>query len=88
MPLEVDVYSKPDCCLCDEAKDVLRRVQADQPFVLREVDIESDPELMARYGEEIPVVFVAGRKAFKYRVDEAELRRKLARAAAREELSP
>lgn len=88
MPLQVDVYSKPDCCLCDEAKDVLRRVQADQPFVLREVDIESDPELMARYGEEIPVVFVAGRKAFKYRVDEAELRHKLARAAAREERSP
>jgi glutaredoxin len=77
--LRVEIYSKRDCCLCDEAKAVLDRVRADVAFELVEVDIEGDAELMERYRTEIPVVFVDGRKAFKYRVDEAELRRRLAR---------
>jgi len=75
----VEIYSKRDCCLCDQAKAVLDRVRAEVPFELVEVDIEGDAELMERYRTEIPVVFVGGRKAFKYRVDEAELRRRLAR---------
>jgi glutaredoxin len=75
----VEIYSKRDCCLCDQAKAVLDRVRAEVPFELVEVDIEGNPELMARFRTEIPVVFVGGRKAFKYRVDETELRRRLAR---------
>ena len=51
-------------------------------FDLVEVDITGDPELEAEYREQIPVVFVAGRKAFKYRVDAAELRRRLAAATS------
>ena len=81
----VEILSKPDCCLCDEAKAVLLRVRSELPFELVETDITDptrDPALCARYATEIPVVFVDGRKAFKFRVDEAELRRKLARAGA------
>ena len=77
--LRVEIYSKRDCCLCDEAKAVLDRVRAEVPFELVEVDIEGDAQLMERFRTEIPVIFVGGRKAFKYRVDEAELRRRLAR---------
>ncbi len=73
----VEIYSKAGCCLCDEAKAVLDRVRADIPFDLQEIDIESDAELLRRYGEQIPVVFIGGFKAFKFRVDETELRRKL-----------
>lgn len=73
----VEIYSKADCCLCDDAKAVLDKVRADIPFDLQEIDIESDPELLRRYGAQIPVVFIGGFKAFKFRVDEAELRRKL-----------
>ncbi len=79
----VELYTKSGCCLCDEAKEVLRRVQADTPFELREIDIGADAALLDRYGEQIPVVFVGGFKAFKFRVDETELRRKLARTGAR-----
>ena len=75
--MKVELYGAPDCCLCDEAKAVLARVAADVPFELVLVDIAGDPALTVRFGQEIPVVFVNGRKAFKYRVDEAELRRKL-----------
>lgn len=80
--IRVDVYSKRDCCLCDEAKAVLLRVRQDVPFELAEVDIESSPELTAAYGERIPLVFIDGRLAFKFRVDEATLRRRLAAARA------
>jgi glutaredoxin len=77
--LRVEIYTKRDCCLCDEAKEVLARVRTDVPFELAEIDIETDPALMERFRTEIPVIFVGGRKAFKYRVDEQELRRRLAR---------
>ena len=36
-----------------------------------------DDELEAAYREQIPVVYVSGRKAFKYHVDVAELHRRL-----------
>lgn len=79
--MRVEIYGKAGCCLCDEAKVVLERVQARVPFDLAYVDIAADPALLARWGTEIPVVFIDGRKAFKYRVDEAELVRKLERAS-------
>ncbi len=48
-------------------------------FDLREIDIESSPEIYATYKERIPLVFIDGRLAFKFRVDAGELRRRLAR---------
>ena len=54
-------------------KAVIRRTAETIPLHLEEVDISSDPELEARYGLEIPVLLVNGRKAAKYRVTEQEL---------------
>jgi len=70
------------CHLCDEAHEVLEEVRAEVGFDLVQVDITGDPELEAEYREQIPVVFVAGRKAFKFRVDPGELRRRLAAATS------
>jgi len=81
-PIEITLYGKADCCLCDQAKQVLRRVAAAYPAALREVDIMADPALQDRFGAEVPVVFVEGRKAFKFRIPERELRRRLDRALA------
>jgi hypothetical protein len=78
-PIEIILFGKAECCLCDEAKGVLRRVAASYPAALREVDILTDPELEVRFREEVPVVYVEGRKAFKFRVPEGELRRRLDR---------
>ncbi len=78
--IEVTIYSKPDCHLCEEAKAVLHRAQRQVPFALREINIEEDAEAYAAYKEQIPVIFVAGKKAFKYRVSEDELLRRLKRA--------
>ena len=76
---EVVVYSKPDCCLCDEAKSLLRKLAAKHRFAWREVNILEDPETYEKYKNEIPVVFINGRKAFKYRIDEDDFVRRLRR---------
>jgi len=76
----VTLYTRVGCHLCDVAKDVLEQVRSERPFELETVDIDTDPELVRLYGEEVPVVAVDGRKAFKYRVDAAALRDRLDRA--------
>jgi glutaredoxin len=77
--VKVDIYSRPGCHLCDEAKEVIERVGRRVAFTLRVINIETDPELEKKYGEEIPVVFVNGMLAFKYRVDDAEFEKKVKR---------
>jgi glutaredoxin len=47
-------------------------------FEWKEVDVDSDGELRRKFNDEVPVVFIDGRKAFKYRMDEREFMRKLA----------
>ena len=76
---EVTIYSKPGCHLCDVAKDVLLKVQCQEPFTLREINIEEDEATREAFKESIPVILIAGRKAFKFRVDERELLERLRR---------
>jgi glutaredoxin len=76
---EVLVYSRPRCHLCDVVKDTLRSLEKQGTFTWREVDIDPDPELKKLYGESVPVVFIDGRKAFKYHMSEADFLRRLER---------
>ncbi len=46
---------------------------------IRRVEIDGDPALEAQFGIEVPVLFVNGRKAFKYRCTARELRKRLER---------
>ena len=82
MSVEVRMMTAAGCHLCDEAHDLLEAARAELGFDLVEVDITGDPDLEAEYREQIPVVYVAGRKAFKYRVDPAELRRRVVAATS------
>lgn len=77
--ITVEIYSKEGCHLCDEAKIVLLKIQKKIPFELSEVDIKSSRDLFETFKEQIPVVFINGRKAFKFKVVEAELEKKLSR---------
>lgn len=58
---------------------VLRKVQASLPFILREVNILEDRTLFEKFKEEIPVIYVDSKRAFKYRVDEKKLIAQLTR---------
>ncbi len=75
---EVIVYSRKGCHLCDVVKETLAQVEGDADFRWREVDIDTDPELRQRYNDEVPVVFIDGRKAFKYQMDRKQFLRALA----------
>ena len=58
MSIEVTLYGRPDCRLCDHARAALLGFDGVE---LREVDIESDEGLFAAMLERIPVVEVGGR---------------------------
>jgi len=75
--IALTIYSRPGCHLCDEMKAVVHTVAQSVPVTLEEIDISTDPGLEARYGLEIPVLMVEGKKAAKYRIGEGELRRML-----------
>ncbi len=69
--------TKNDCSLCDIAKAVVEKVLADFPAQMALTDIESDPELLERYREKIPVILINGEENFVYKVHETTLRKKL-----------
>lgn len=77
--LQVVLYGRDGCCLCDDARVILQRVQAAHPFALTEVDIDGDERLLHAYLERIPVVTIDGQEVFELFVNEPELTRRLTR---------
>jgi glutaredoxin len=73
----VTVYSKPDCHLCVDAVEVLRGLQREFDFDLRELDITADEELHRAYFERIPVIALDGEELCEYFVQEALVRERL-----------
>jgi thiol-disulfide isomerase/thioredoxin len=72
--IALTLYSRQGCHLCDEMNAVVERVvrSAPAPVTIEVIDISTDPELETRYGLEIPVLVVNGKKAAKYRVGGGE----------------
>jgi hypothetical protein len=56
-------------------KAVVARVARSLRLAIEHVDISGDAELEEKYGSQVPVLVVDGRKAAKYRVTEDEIRR-------------
>jgi len=77
LPREVVIYSRKGCHLCEIVKESLVKLQKRGGYSWREIDVDSDAEMRRQYTDEVPVVFINGRKAFKYRMDEREFLRKL-----------
>ena len=75
--ITIEVMTKSDCCLCDDAKAIIDQVITEIPVKLKMTDIESDPELFERYNEKIPVVLINGEESFVYKVHPVTLRKKL-----------
>ncbi len=74
----VTLLSRVGCHLCDEAREVVASVVASvaagSGVELVEVDVDSDPELRAEYGDLVPVVLVDGVQHGYYRIDPERLR--------------
>ena len=78
--LDVTLYSRPGCHLCEAAKAAIEPLLAEFSAPLFEVNIDGDPVLTERYGWDIPVIFVGSRKAAKHRVNVKQFRRQLQEA--------
>jgi hypothetical protein len=71
--VRIVLVSRTGCHLCDDARVVVDEVARRQGVGWSEVDVDADPELRARYGEEVPVVLVDGERHSALRVDPGAL---------------
>ncbi len=70
----VTLISRPGCHLCDDAREVIADVCAELGESFDEVDLTSDPDLLATYHDQVPVTLVDGAQHDFWRVDRVRLR--------------
>lgn len=71
--MEVILYTRSGCHLCDEAATILR----DHGLRPKAVDIDADAALRDQFNECVPVVEIDGKVRFRGKVDPVLLRRLL-----------
>ena len=74
----VHFYTKKDCPLCEDAKDLLKLLQREKTFTLLELDIYANDRLLEQYGLMIPVVEVDGKIIQYGKIDIDDVRHVLA----------
>ena len=74
---ELTLLSAAGCHLCHDMAEVARRVLAGSGVTLHERDVHADPELLALYRSEIPVLLAGEREVLRHHASEDELRRRL-----------
>jgi glutaredoxin len=82
MKAKLTLYSREGCGLCDEMKEIIGAVALKIPIEMEEIDVDRSTELREKFDNEVPVLFIDGRKAFKYRVTIEELEKRLMRRSA------
>lgn len=81
--IELTLYTRRDCDLCREMEELLESELPRFVAELRRIEIDGDAALEASYGQEVPVLLVNGRKAFKFRCTARDLRKRLSREVSR-----
>ena len=71
--MNIVLYSKPGCHLCDVARESLEELAAEIRFDLDEVDIRDDPEIFERYRYRIPVVWMDGSEIAEGRISAQDM---------------
>ena len=67
--IEVSIYSRANCHLCEQALDVLEQISVEIPFTIMKIFIDGDSELEKKYGEQVPVILINGKPHDFFRVD-------------------
>ncbi len=62
--MKVTLYTRQGCSLCDKTLPTLNAAQGRYGFVLEKADVDLDAELVAKYGDLVPVVAVNGKVRF------------------------
>ena len=71
--MTITIYSKPDCHLCDRAKEVIQRCRSRADFTIEVIDISQDPELSERYRNDIPIILLDGKEIARHCLLEGQL---------------
>jgi glutaredoxin len=69
----VTFLTRAGCHLCETGWAEVLRARERRAFSLERIDVESDPELRAEYGEQVPVVLIDGRLFCYFEVKSTQL---------------
>lgn len=72
--IEVSVYSRSNCHLCEVALEVISEIQKDFEFIITKILIDGDTELEKKYGEQVPVILINNQPHDFFRVDPERFR--------------
>lgn len=74
MTHSVTVYTRQGCSLCVTAETDTARICDELGVPWDTVDVDSDQELRAEYGDRVPVIMINGTEHAFWRVEEPRLR--------------
>ncbi len=80
--LDLRLYVKPGCHLCEDAEAEIAAIGAMYPHTLESIDISTDDDLTRRYWDQIPVLVIDQRE-YPAPLNRAVIERALNDAAAR-----
>jgi glutaredoxin len=72
--IEVSIYSRRNCHLCEVALEVLEEMRSELNFQITKILIDEDPKLEEKYGEQVPVILINGQPHDFFRVDPERFR--------------
>ncbi|HSF17455.1 MAG TPA: glutaredoxin family protein [Vicinamibacteria bacterium] len=76
--IELELLSRAGCGLCEEMKAALERALRGLDVRIREVDVDAEPQLKIRYGDDVPVLLMNGVKMLEHRATDDGIRELLA----------
>jgi glutaredoxin len=72
--IEVSVYSRSNCHLCEVALEVISEIRKDFEFTVTKILIDGNSELEEKYGEQVPVILINNQPHDFFRVDPERFR--------------
>jgi glutaredoxin len=77
--IEVSVYSRSNCHLCEVALEVIGEIRKEFEFTISKILIDGNAELEEKYGEQVPVILINNQPHDFFRVDPERFRLAISR---------
>jgi len=82
MGVKLTLLVRAYCHLCDEMREALAPLAAENGVTVELIDVDADPRLEARWGDKVPVLLAGSRELCHYRLDRAAVGAALANGTA------
>ena len=77
--IEVSVYSRSNCHLCEVALEAISEIRKEFEFTISKILIDGNAELEEKYGEQVPVILINNQPHDFFRVDPERFRLAISR---------